>query len=169
MWDSCYGWGSVCGCSWGTVGNTSVACCSEVDSLSGGCGWPCPHTSQLLQIQWCNMCYWSLVDQILFCHNWPWGAPSTAQYQHQGWLKWACIGFQTQWQHHYHHLSVHNRWVGISCLQIHQQICQTSSWHPPVHRDGLMGRSHHLRCFQCNQGISLDLVCGLHLVGPSGP
>ena len=32
-----------------------------------------------------------------------------------------------------------------------------------------LGISHHLRCFQCNQGISPDLIYGLHLVGPSGP
>ena len=169
MQDSCHSQGSGSGCSWGTVGETSVVCFSEVDGLGRRHGWPCQYTSQPLQIQQHNTCDWYPVGWILFCHDSPWGAPSAAWCWHQGWLEWACIGLWTQCWHCYHHLIVHGRWVNISYLRVHQQICLTSSWHPPVHRHGLVGRSCHLRLFWCNWGISLDLICGLHLVGPSGP
>ena len=169
VWDSCHGQGNVNGYSWSTVRYSSVAWFSEVDGLGRGHGWPCQHTSQPLQIQQHNTCDWSPVGQILFCHNSPWGSPSAAQYWHEGWLRWAWTGLQTQWWHCYHNLSAHGRQVGISCLWVHWQICQTSSWHPQVHRHGLVVRSCHLRCFQCNPGISLHLVYGLHPVGPSGP
>ena len=122
-----------------------------------------------LQIQQCNMCNWSPVGWIPFCCNSPWGAPASAWCQHRRLPKWACIGLQTWWQHHYHCLSVHGRQVSISCLQVHWQIHQMSSWHPPVHRHRLMERSHHLGCSRCNQGISLDCICALHLTGPSSP
>ena len=126
FWSSHCRWNSMRGqlswpgeCEQVQLGYTSMACSSEVGSLGRGHGWPCQQTSWMLQIWWHNTCDWSPVGQILFNHNSPGGAPSAAQCWYQGWLKWACIGLQTQWQNHYHHLSVHGRQVGIPCLWVH--------------------------------------------------
>ena len=166
---SCVYQEGVDGCSWGTVCMTSAA----LDHVSGRCGIQSvlhvPHTLQPHLIQQHSMFCRSLGDAIPSCHGWPSEVVCAAWCQHLLSPKSASIELWILLQHHCHHQFVPCRQVGISDLQAHQWIHQTSLWCLPACRHRLMGRYHHLTCSLCSLRTSQGHSCVLHLLVPICP